>query len=400
MADPLLTSLCTICHIQTPKYKCPRCGIRTCSLACVKKHKNWSSCNGERDATVFIPREQLKTDAGIDHDYNFITKIERSVERAEKILREEKSILPEETPNLHPNKRARLSKGRSRGRTTLGDSNHDNDHSRRWDRNAIHRLRQLGIRVTSVPYGMKRSKENETTWNKRTRTVNWQVEWLHFGADAHDKPTRMLHKLLDETPLYIGFSDSHEYYRRHSLSEEERTRERKVAKKQQEADRLAQNWKTSAWQAQPYCLQHHLNASWSKPMDGIQPQKDTHRFFFLKPITPSKDARVLVPLDSSKSLASLLPGLDIVEFPSICVLPLCMKTIPRGFAIEHRSKQPEKKRKSSTLVEHGSSDDSFSGKEEEEKGDGKATDENDPDDVTSDDATSSSGSDSDMSDLE
>ncbi|XP_061127682.1 zinc finger HIT domain-containing protein 3-like [Syngnathus typhle] len=32
--------LCKVCNEQTPKYKCPVCEIRYCSLSCYKKHKD------------------------------------------------------------------------------------------------------------------------------------------------------------------------------------------------------------------------------------------------------------------------------------------------------------------------------------------------------------------------
>jgi hypothetical protein len=36
------------------KYTCPCCGNRTCSVACVKKHKETTSCTGKRDRTAFV----------------------------------------------------------------------------------------------------------------------------------------------------------------------------------------------------------------------------------------------------------------------------------------------------------------------------------------------------------
>ncbi|XP_047463201.1 zinc finger HIT domain-containing protein 3 [Mugil cephalus] len=32
--------LCTVCSEQTPKYRCPACKIRYCSLDCYKRHKD------------------------------------------------------------------------------------------------------------------------------------------------------------------------------------------------------------------------------------------------------------------------------------------------------------------------------------------------------------------------
>ncbi|KAI1494693.1 hypothetical protein F5X96DRAFT_616111 [Biscogniauxia mediterranea] len=403
MADPLLTSLCTICHIQEPKYRCPRCGTRTCSLACVKKHKNWSSCNGERDPTVYVPPQKLKTDAGIDHDYNFLAKIERSVERAERILREDRGVLPQEDSHPPPNKRARLHKGRSRGRITLETN------SRKWDRNSLHRMRELGINVTSVPLGMTRSKENKTSWNKRTRTINWQVEWFDWTAtnqsrerSANPAPTRILHKLLDETPLFVGFAESQEYHRQQQLGDKERALEKKTLRKQQGLAKSGQDMTSTAWQPQPCQMQNPLNTAWCDLTIGGVLQngtpRDKYRFFFQKPRTPSREPHKLIPLETEENLVTFLPGLDVVEFPTIHVFPAGVDPPPDRYVIEKRpgGRQSQKKRKGSALVEYDSNAEGSSNGEED---DGLAEQDSEnggasADDDDDDDATSSSGSDS------
>ncbi|KAI0182049.1 hypothetical protein GGR52DRAFT_527211 [Hypoxylon sp. FL1284] len=383
MADPLLTSLCTICHIGSPKYRCPRCGTRTCSLACVKKHKNWSSCNGERDPTVYIPREKLKTDAGIDHDYNFLTKIERSVERVEKVLREEREILPEEdtTSQPPPNKRARLHKGQSRGRVTLEES------SRKRDRNSIQRMRQLGIHVSSLPYGMARAKENKTSWNRRTRTVNWQVEWLEWKTitpqDNNTQPSKVMSKVLDEVPLYLGFANSQDYHRCVQLNDQERAEEKKQkASEKKKYIGGGQHATSTAWSGQEYPIQDPRTTGWSDTISGshtVEGLKDRYRFYYLKPKTPSREQHKIIPLRPTETLANVLPGLDIVEFPTICVLPANSTAVPEGYVVEKRTRK-SKKRPASSLVEYDTSE------EEGEAEDSKQEEE--------DDTTSSSGSDS------
>ncbi|KAI0442861.1 hypothetical protein F4803DRAFT_517651 [Xylaria telfairii] len=393
MADPLLTSLCTVCRIQAPKYKCPRCGARTCSLSCVKKHKTWSACNGERDPTTFVTLDKLKTDAGIDHDYNFLTKIERSVERAERVLREDRDILPEETSQAPPHKRARLNKGQSRGRTTVDNG------PRKWDRNAIHRLRQLGIRVSSLPYGMTRAKENKSSWNRRTKTINWQVEWLFFdteycpAAENPHLPKRILHKALDETPLCAAFDEALEFDRQQRLTDHERAEEKKALRKQKVSGQWPQDPTTSTWQ-DPLCLmQNYTNGSWGNlaSAEDIYIPKTRHRFFLPKPKNSSREPQRLLPLDISENLANLLPGREIIEFPTIYVLLGDAISLGDGYIIEEENtKKLVKKRKVSMLVNYES------GAESSEGEDGQVM-EHDNEAETSDDTTSSSGSDSDMS---
>jgi hypothetical protein len=37
---------CEVCAAAAAKYKCPRCFVQTCSLACVKRHKRERECTG------------------------------------------------------------------------------------------------------------------------------------------------------------------------------------------------------------------------------------------------------------------------------------------------------------------------------------------------------------------
>ncbi|KAI0865378.1 hypothetical protein F4860DRAFT_461163 [Xylaria cubensis] len=394
MADPLLTSLCTICRIQEPRYKCPRCGARTCSLPCVKKHKTWSSCNGERDSTVFVSLDKLKTDAGIDHDYNFLTKIERSVERAERVLREDRDIIPQEGSQPPPHKKARFNKGQSRGRTTVDDG------PRKWDRNAINRLRDLGIHVSSLPYGMTRAKENKSSWNRRTKTINWQVEWLVLDTECSTttenppQPKRILHKALDETPLCVAFAEALEYDRQRRLTDHERVEEKKALRKQKASGQRSQDQTTSTWQDSPFPLQNYTTGAWSgsEDADGLYTAKQKYRFFFPKQKSPSREPQRLLPLVPSENLATLLSDREIVEFPAIYVLPASVVGLGEGYIIEEEStKKLTKKRKAATLVNYEL------GAELSEGEDGQVMEQDDAAE-TSDDPTSSSGSDTSMSD--
>jgi hypothetical protein len=73
-------------NTNVSKYRCPGCSARTCSLPCYKRHQQWAQCSGQRDPTKFVKKSQLVTPAGIDHDFNFLTGIERDIEKAEKGL--------------------------------------------------------------------------------------------------------------------------------------------------------------------------------------------------------------------------------------------------------------------------------------------------------------------------
>ena len=45
---PLDDTNCAICQDCEPKYRCPGCSLRTCSLVCVNEHKKKYSCDGRK----------------------------------------------------------------------------------------------------------------------------------------------------------------------------------------------------------------------------------------------------------------------------------------------------------------------------------------------------------------
>lgn len=50
-----LAKLCQVCQLVDWKYTCPRCHTHSCSMTCVKRHKQDSDCSGIRDKTSYVP---------------------------------------------------------------------------------------------------------------------------------------------------------------------------------------------------------------------------------------------------------------------------------------------------------------------------------------------------------
>ncbi|GJQ14440.1 hypothetical protein GpartN1_g6231.t1 [Galdieria partita] len=59
------------------KYKCPSCGTRTCSLICVKTHKEQTGCDGKRQKIQFVPMTQY-TEETFLNDYTFLEQVHRA----------------------------------------------------------------------------------------------------------------------------------------------------------------------------------------------------------------------------------------------------------------------------------------------------------------------------------
>ena len=51
----ILIHRCEVCTESLARYKCPGCLVQTCSVPCVKKHKEDTECTGKRDRTAYVP---------------------------------------------------------------------------------------------------------------------------------------------------------------------------------------------------------------------------------------------------------------------------------------------------------------------------------------------------------
>jgi hypothetical protein len=343
MSDPLLSSLCRVCNTHRPKYRCPRCLSQTCSLACSKRHKVWSECNGIRDPTAYKPMRELSTPAGIDHDYNFITSIERGIERSDKLIVEEKGLVqPQE---LFSNGLYSMNAGHRVGRELC------------W---AFQRSRVI---VEKAPNGMRRNKDNGTNWSRAHSCINWQVEWVREDG------SRVLSKAMETQPIGKAYATLLEEERRVSTTTGQRGRSGKrratqIKGKEKEVKKAKldvshhtlvhqttlQNPISSTWDIaipqepevqEDTSIETNPESPFSSSYNSYPPSSG-HYFYLLRPHTPSSEQRVVIPLHPSAPLSALLRNRFVLEFPTIYVLSSSPTLLPEALIREDQylSKQP------------------------------------------------------------
>ncbi|CUS14960.1 unnamed protein product [Tuber aestivum] len=157
-----LTALCPLCHSRPPKYRCPACATRTCSVACVEKHKLYAQCSGRIDATAFVKRRALlSSPATLNRDFGFLTGVERA----------------------------------------LGSAVEEGDGGARGERGRLEDfLRRSGVSVKWAPRGMKRAVENCTAVSKgrKGKHVIWTVEWIVLNSRGIGEAERVLDRNVSE----------------------------------------------------------------------------------------------------------------------------------------------------------------------------------------------------------
>ncbi|KAK6581344.1 hypothetical protein PZA11_006035 [Diplocarpon coronariae] len=345
-----LSSLCTICHIEPPIYTCPRCLMPTCSLACAKRHKIRSMCSGVRDPTVYRPISEVATPWGLDHDYNFLHGIGTRVSRSEKVLIEDLELVSKQE----------LERARA-GETEEAYARRTGHKVREAPGAAcIQRvLREESIRLIKAPKGMRRSKENATNWHRKHKHINWQVEWIREGGQ------RTLYRALGSRPIGDFYDAMCEEERRLRMSEEERRAERKDLKRMREGENgpagerarlakrarmdeqtggltttpLLQRPETGAWDLTPLPPAGDEHAEIPTPKQVPAPSMPArksrpHKFYLHRPLTPASSPKVLAPISPSRPLTELLRHRDVLEFPTIHVLPGTAEALPKGFMLE------------------------------------------------------------------
>ncbi|KAK0103415.1 hypothetical protein ONS95_005439 [Cadophora gregata] len=362
-----LSSLCTICHIEPPIYTCPRCTMQTCSLECSKRHKVRSMCNGIRDPTVFLPISEVATPWGLDHDYNFIHGIETRIQRSEKVLIEDLELVSKDELE------------RARKGETIEEFNRRtgkrNNHEPPGEACIERLLNKECIRVIKAPKGMRRNKENTTCWNRKQRNIVWQVEWIR------EDNRRSLYRALGNKPIGDFYDAMCEEERKLNLTEEERREEKRVEKKRRADDHreqlakkakieseafdlttvpLLQDPGTGAWNVIP--LYTILDDITMAEAPSIPPPKTWNLNFYLhRPLTPASFPKVLVPISPTKTLIEQLHKRDVLEFPTIHVLPSTTESLPDGYMLEDEFlRKIGNKSKGETDTEMSDSDDTSS----------------------------------------
>lgn len=158
------TTECEICG-QPPKYTCPRCEKRTCSLACTKTHKAQDECSGTRDPTSYVPLNAVGH-ASWGDDYKWLEEGRR------KVADWGEGITAAEAESLS----SRGGSARGRGR---GGAMNKVKRAAGTGREALQaELQRRGVGLKLMPEGMDRRKKNQSSWNPK------YVKGVHRSRDS------------------------------------------------------------------------------------------------------------------------------------------------------------------------------------------------------------------------
>ncbi|KNA17734.1 hypothetical protein SOVF_077490 [Spinacia oleracea] len=144
--------LCEECNLKEFKYKCPACFRRTCSLPCVKSHKQLSGCTGKKTISDIIPLSEFD-DSTLLSDYNLLEDVKRVADSAQRTRVKLCGYHPQFRLPFHL-KALRSAAGRK------------------------------GTKLLLLPSGMAKRENNQTRFNQRKKFISWTIEWRFNSTDV------------------------------------------------------------------------------------------------------------------------------------------------------------------------------------------------------------------------
>lgn len=141
--------ICEVCAAKEALYACPKCEVKTCSLACVLIHKKELKCDGRRDRTKFVPLSEM-TAREFMSDYCFLEEATRYTE----------------------NRKTDKCKGYTHENKNLPQT--------------LHRLRtaatKRNIHLRLLLPNFSRRRQNTTYLDWKRKHLYWRVEWLFVNT--------------------------------------------------------------------------------------------------------------------------------------------------------------------------------------------------------------------------
>ena len=163
--------MCSSCT-EPSKYTCPGCAARSCSLVCVRAHKEASGCSGQRATSTYRAMSNFDEQTLL-RDYQFLENGTRTLDSADRRLQKAAPNEPQAQSTQSPARRELLREARRRG-----------------------------VLLELLPQGMQRQRENTSRHVRREHAMRWRVEVVFCRAgvrhaeEAVDESTSLEELLL------------------------------------------------------------------------------------------------------------------------------------------------------------------------------------------------------------
>jgi hypothetical protein len=186
--------LCSICHLNNFKYTCPACGVQTCCIDCVKRHKKQTECTGTVDLTKFVSRNELAQDSAyMNRDYNFLMNVDRHIQLGRTDIKSNaKNVFKRQFGTQGRNKRFKPS--------TVEDKR-INVVKKVFPHEPPTTTKRENTLVIQLPVGMERALSNKTGYDKKLGSFVWTIEWVYIGENGQELARFISYRLKEHLSL-------------------------------------------------------------------------------------------------------------------------------------------------------------------------------------------------------
>lgn len=189
---------CMICGVADKQYKCPRCSVFTCSLACCKDHKVETGCNGRRDRVAFVGMKEFH-EKTLQNDFHFL----------EDVLQSKGSAFRTYTTDCAGSNDI-LKIDRNNGRKERRHKNTDQSTTDSLPQSVKRLLKAAESRQTKLivmPSGMSKRRLNTTQFRHKIDKIVWKVN-LVFIMNSDYEILQAMRIELDGTSEAKIFKDT------------------------------------------------------------------------------------------------------------------------------------------------------------------------------------------------
>ena len=193
--------VCLICHLNEHKYTCPACGVKTCSINCVKRHKRQTECSGLVDQSKFVPKKILSQDEShINRDYNFLMNVGRQIHVGKGDIKSSaKNVFKRQFGGGNQNKNKRF-KGNNVDSQEAVDTRIECV-KKAFLQEPTTVIKRNNTMIIQLPPGMSRATSNKTGYDKKVGSFIWTVEWVVIDDAGNEKDRFISYRLKEHLLL-------------------------------------------------------------------------------------------------------------------------------------------------------------------------------------------------------
>lgn len=193
--------VCSICHLNEHKYTCPACGVKTCSIDCVKRHKRQTECSGLVDQSKFIPKKVLSQDEShINRDYNFLLNVGRQIHVGKGDIKSSaKNVFKRQFSGGNQNKNKRFKNNNVDAQDAMDTRIECVKKVFLQEPTTV--VKRNNTMIIQLPTGMSRATSNKTGYDKKAGSFIWTVEWVVIDETGNEKDRFISYRLKEHLLL-------------------------------------------------------------------------------------------------------------------------------------------------------------------------------------------------------